>query len=118
MIDIEKIKRNFGRKFKLKRQEIGYSQAELTEQLDMESQNFISNFENGKKDISFSTFFKACKVLNSHPFEFFLTPAEKYDNALDERIELIKMIENMNNDEVKCLHTMAISINKLTSNKI
>lgn len=114
MIDVEKIKRNFGRKFQLKRQEKGYSQAELTESIDMESQNFISNFENGKKDISFNTFFKACKFLDTHPFEFFLSPPLKNEKMQIERMELIKMIENMSNEEIKCFHSIVISLKKLT----
>lgn len=55
-----------GTKISALRRKMGYTQEQLCEYADL-SQNFLSQIENGKKNISIDTLCKICEALNTDP---------------------------------------------------
>ena len=87
---------NIYNRIKRRRLELGLSQQELAEKVNLKTKGAICRIENGKRDLTQSQVIEFAKALNTTPA--YLMGWEEDEQALDNAI--INMFESLTEDEI------------------
>ncbi len=101
-----------GQRMRSCRKSIGLTQAEIAEKMDL-SINYISDLENGKKNMSILTMASLCKCFDKSA-DYFLYGIESKDAGINME-SVLSFVSTLSNSQLTSLHTYVDSLIQLKS---